>query len=99
MPILNLNPLEIGSNCNGSRCSYRSWFSIGISIPLKSGLIVMVYDFMNQMAFRMISIPLKSGLIVIVTELNKKGTKNDYLNPLEIGSNCNIKRYMEKKLL
>ena len=61
---------------------------ITISIPLKSGLIVIRGGSEKTETTREISIPLKSGLIVMMSETTKIVIAGD-LNPLEIGSNCN----------
>ncbi len=58
-----LNPLEIGSNCNSKKIAPKYETGI-VSIPLKSGLIVIDISYMRNKNKR-VSIPLKSGLIVI----------------------------------
>ena len=66
-----------------------------VSIPLKSGLIVIILNNIT-IYFDKVSIPLKSGLIVILDEQWEK-YKNLGLNPLEIGSNCNKIYYKTKQ--
>ena len=64
-----------------------------VSIPLKSGLIVILIFFEVFLKF-CVSIPLKSGLIVIKCNKLFFG-RDDSLNPLEIGSNCNIMKSLK----
>ena len=68
---LSLNPLEIGSNCNSFRYLSKITKKANVSIPLKSGLIVIMGELFVGTLAGMVSIPLKSGLIVIHIELRK----------------------------
>ena len=85
----SLNPLEIGSNCNKYIDAWDLQEDIQVSIPLKSGLIVIPYTPFGMDYKCNVSIPLKSGLIVII-EILGIDIEQFCLNPLEIGSNCNI---------
>ena len=60
-----LNPLEIGSNCNIKGLKMDALKKDVVSIPLKSGLIVIDADGDEKVKEVIVSIPLKSGLIVI----------------------------------
>ena len=79
-----LNPLEIGSNCNES-LPVKGLDVLYISIPLKSGLIVIEVELEKSTLHGAISIPLKSGLIVIIETKLKALREKRISIPLKSG--------------
>ncbi len=61
-----------------------------VSIPLKSGLFVIIAGIERKIKNLEVSIPLKSGLFVIQI-LNDKREDLKRFNPLKIGSICNTR--------